>query len=148
MLDIWSGRGPGVDADSRTRFYAGVAMFFPRSEAPDRETRAMKIEAVDFFYVSMPVVTTEADGSQDALLVRVRSGGHEGWGECEAVPLPSIAAFVCPMSHGVCRPVGASILGQTLNGPDDIARISKQVAYDSMDLLQAAHTMSGVEMAM
>ncbi len=108
----------------------------------------MKIEAVDFFYVSMPVVTTEADGSQDALLVRVRSGQHEGWGECEAAPLPSIAAFVCPMSHGVCRPVGDSILGQALNGPDDIARMSKQVAYDSMDLLQAAHTMSGVEMAM
>ncbi len=96
----------------------------------------------------MPVVTTEADGSQDALLVRVRGGGHEGWGECEAAPLPSIAAFVCPMSHGVCRPVGASILGQTLDSPDDIARMSKQVAYDSMDLLQAAHTMSGVEMAM
>lgn len=108
----------------------------------------MKIEAVDFYYVSMPVVTTEADGSQDALLVCVRGGGHEGWGECEAAPLPSIAAFVCPMSHGVCRPVGASILGQTLDGPDDIARMSKQVAYDSMDLLQAAHTMSGVEMAM
>lgn len=108
----------------------------------------MKIEAVDFFYVSMPVVTTEADGSQDALLVRVCAGGHEGWGECEAAPLPSIAAFVCPMSHGVCRPVGASILGQTLVGPADIARMSQQVAYDSMDLLQAAHTMSGVEMAM
>jgi L-alanine-DL-glutamate epimerase-like enolase superfamily enzyme len=108
----------------------------------------MKIEAVDFFYVSMPVVTTEADGSQDALLVRVRAGGHEGWGECEAAPLPSIAAFVCPMSHGVCRPVGDSILGQMLDGPADIARMSQQVAYDSMDLLQAAHTMSGVEMAM
>jgi L-alanine-DL-glutamate epimerase-like enolase superfamily enzyme len=108
----------------------------------------MKIETVDFFYVSMPVVTTEADGSQDALLVRVRAGQHEGWGECEAAPLPSIAAFVCPMSHGVCRPVGSAILGQTLASPDDIARMSRQVAYDSMDLLQAAHTMSGVEMAM
>ena len=108
----------------------------------------MKIEAVDFFYVSMPVVTTEADGSQDALLVRVAAGGHVGWGECEAAPLPSIAAFSCPMSHGVCRPVGASILGQILEGPADIARMSAQVAYDSMDLLQAAHTMSGVEMAM
>ena len=31
----------------------------------------MRIEAVDLFYLSMPVVTTEADGSQDALLVRV-----------------------------------------------------------------------------
>ena len=108
----------------------------------------MKIEAVDFFYVSMPVVTTEADGSQDALLVRVAAGGHVGWGECEAAPLPSIAAFVCPMSHGVCRPVQDSILGQNLNTPADIARMSAQVAYDSMDLLQASHTMSGVEMAM
>lgn len=108
----------------------------------------MKIEAVDFFYVSMPVVTIEADGSQDALLVRVAGGGHIGWGECEAAPLPSIAAFVCPMSHGVCRPVRDSILGQTLDGPQDIARMSALVAYDSMDLLQAAHTMSGIEMAM
>ena len=108
----------------------------------------MKIEAVDFFYLSMPQVTDEADGSQDALLVRVAAGGHVGWGECEAAPLPSIAAFVCPMSHGVCRPVGASILGRTLESAADIAAMSAAVAYDSMDLLQAAHTMSGVEMAM
>ena len=108
----------------------------------------MKIEAVDFFYLSMPVVTTEADGSQDALVVRVSGGGMVGWGECEAAPLPSIAAFVCPMSHGVCRPVGDSVLGQQLDGPEDIARIAAQVEYDSMDLLQAAHTFSGVEMAM
>lgn len=108
----------------------------------------MRIDSVDFFYLAMPQITTEADGSQDALLVRVRAGSHEGWGECEAAPLPSIAAFVCPMSHGVCRPVGASILGETLAGPDDIARISARVRYNSMDLLQAAHTLSGVEMAM
>jgi L-alanine-DL-glutamate epimerase-like enolase superfamily enzyme len=108
----------------------------------------MRIESVEFFYLSMPVVTTEADGSQDALLVRVRAGGHVGHGECEAAPLPSIAAFVCPMSHGVCRPVGASVLGRRLDGPHDIARIAAEVAYDSMDLLQAAHTFSGVEMAL
>ena len=64
----------------------------------------MKIEPVDFFYLSMPEVTTEADGSQDALVVRVEAGGH-GWGECEASPLVSIAAFVWPMSHGACQPV-------------------------------------------
>jgi L-alanine-DL-glutamate epimerase-like enolase superfamily enzyme len=108
----------------------------------------MKVESVEFFYLSMPVVTTEADGSQDALLVRVRAGGFTGHGECEAAPLPSIAAFVCPMSHGVCRPVGASVLGRTIDGPDDIARMAADVAYDSMDLLQAAHTWSGVEMAL
>ena len=108
----------------------------------------MKIEAVDFFYLSMPVVTTEADGSQDALLVRVRAGGHVGWGECEASPLVSIAAFVCPMSHGACRPVADSVLGAPLDEPADIARIAARVDYDSMDLLQAPHTLSGVEMAM
>ena len=108
----------------------------------------MKIDSVDFFYLSMPVVTEAADGSQDALLVRVTAGGHQGWGECEAAPLPSIAAFVAPMSHGACRPVSASVLGERLEGPDDIARMSATVAYNSMDLLQAAHTWSGVEMAM
>ena len=82
----------------------------------------MKIEAVEFFYLSMPEVTEEADGSQDALLVRVAAGGHVGWGECEAAPLPSIAAFVCPMSHGVCHPVGHSVLGRTLDKVRDHAR--------------------------
>jgi L-alanine-DL-glutamate epimerase-like enolase superfamily enzyme len=108
----------------------------------------MKIEAVDFFYLAMPEITAEADGSQDALLVRVRAGGREGWGECEAAPLVSIAGFVCPMSHGVCRPVAASVLGQDLEGPADIARMAALVEHDSMDLLQAAHTFSGVEMAL
>ena len=108
----------------------------------------MKIEAVDFFYFAMPEVTTDADGSQDALVVRVAAGGKVGWGECEAAPLPSIAAYVCPMSHGACRPVEASVLGHPLDGPEDIAKISALVARDSMDLLQAAHTLSGIEMAL
>ena len=108
----------------------------------------MRIDAVDFFYLSMPKVTTAADGSQDALVVRVNAGGHVGWGECEAAPLPSIAAWVAPMSHGACRPVGASVLGRALNGPEDIAAMAHDVAYNSMDLLQAAHTWSGVEIAL
>ena len=108
----------------------------------------MRIESVDFFYLSMPLVTTEADGSQDALLVRVRAGGFEGYGECEASPLPSIAAFICPLSHGACQPVSASVLGQSVTGPHDITRLANLVAYQSMDVLQAAHTWSGVEMAL
>jgi L-alanine-DL-glutamate epimerase-like enolase superfamily enzyme len=107
-----------------------------------------KIDAVDFFYLSMPEVTTEGDGSQDALLVRVAAGELTGWGECEASPLVSIAAFVCPMSHGACRPVGAAVLGQPLESADDIFRIGSQIELDSMDLLQAPHTWSGVEIAL
>ena len=108
----------------------------------------MKIDAVDFFYLSMPEVTLEADGSQDALLVRVAAGGFVGYGECEAAPLPSIAAFVCPMSHGACQPVAASVLGRRLDTAADIAAIAADVAYNSMDVLQAAHTFSGIEMAL
>lgn len=110
--------------------------------------RAATIDAVDFFYAAMPEVTLEADGSQDALLVRVRAGGVEGWGECEASPLTSIAAFVAPRSHGVCQPVAASVLGERIDGPADIARIAGGVARRSMDLLQAAHTWSGIEIAL
>jgi len=108
----------------------------------------MKIEAVDFHYLSMPEVTKAADGSQDALVVQVSAGGLTGWGECEASPLASIAAFVAPMSHGACQPVSASVLGRRVDSPDDIRAIAADVAYNSMDLLQSAHTWSGVEMAL
>jgi len=108
----------------------------------------MKIEAVDFFYLAMPVVKDVGDGSQDALVVRVRGGGLEGWGECEASPLTSIAAFICPMSHSACKPVAASVLGQNIDTPTDIARIAVELDLNSMDLLQAAHSWSGVEIAL
>jgi L-alanine-DL-glutamate epimerase-like enolase superfamily enzyme len=80
--------------------------------------------------------------------VRVQAGPHVGWGECEASPLTCIASYVCPMSHGACRPVGESVLGQPLNDPKDIARIRAAVQFNSMDLLQAPHTFSGIEIAL
>lgn len=108
----------------------------------------MNIESVDFFYLRMPVVTEAADGSQDAVLVRVRAGGLEGWGECEGSPLPTIAAWCTPMSHGACRPLSDSVLGMPIDGPDDIGRINHLVREQSLDLLQAAHTLSGIDIAL
>jgi L-alanine-DL-glutamate epimerase-like enolase superfamily enzyme len=108
----------------------------------------MKIESVDFFYLSMPDVLDIGDGSQDALLVRVRAGQFEGWGECEASPLVSIASYVCPMSHSACKPVGASILGQTIDSVEDIRRLGDLVRAASLDLLQADHTLSGIDIAL
>jgi L-alanine-DL-glutamate epimerase-like enolase superfamily enzyme len=108
----------------------------------------MKIEAVDFFYLSMPQVTDAGDGSQDALVVRVAAGGLIGWGECEASPLVSIAAYVTPMSHGACKPVSDVVLGETIESPADIDRIAARVELECMDLLQATHTFSGIEMAL
>lgn len=108
----------------------------------------MKIEAVDLFYLSMPEVLDIGDGSQDALLVRVAAGGYVGWGECEAAPLVSIASLVCPMSHSACKPVEMSVLGQTVDSAVDIQRISTLVQAQSLDLLQADHTLSGIDMAL
>lgn len=108
----------------------------------------MHVDAVDLFYLSMPEVRDVGDGSQDALLVRVRAGDHVGYGECEASPLPSIAAFVAPMSHSACKPVAASVLGQRVDAAEDVRRIVERVRADSLDLLQAEHTLSGIEMAL
>ncbi|MBV7335519.1 mandelate racemase/muconate lactonizing enzyme family protein [Chloroflexi bacterium TSY] len=108
----------------------------------------MKIESVDLFYLSMPEVLDIGDGSQDALLVRVAAGGEEGWGECEASPLPSLAGWVAPMSHSACKPVQVSVLGQELNDVTDIYRIGNLVREESMDLLQTDHILSGIDMAL
>ncbi len=96
----------------------------------------------------MPEVLDIGDGSQDALLVRIRAGGLEGWGECEASPLTSIASYVCPMSHSACKPLKYSVEGKTINTVDDIYRIHAAVKEHSLDLLQADHTLSGIDIAL
>src|SRR5262252_7331410 len=108
----------------------------------------MKIDAVDFFYLSMPVVRDIGDGSQDALLVRVQAEGLCGWGECEASPLVSMASWNCPMSHSACKPLSASVLGQRVDSIKDIQRINAVVRTNSFDLLQADHTLSGIDVAL
>ncbi len=108
----------------------------------------MKIDAVDFYYLSMPEVLDIGDGSQDLLLVRIVAGEYIGWGECEASPLVSIASYVTPMSHSACKPVRDSVLGQPIDSVEDIRRIGDQVRANSLDLLQADHTLSGIDMAL
>ena len=96
----------------------------------------------------MPEVLDIGDGSQDALIVRLRAGGYEGWGECEASPLVSIASWVCPKSHSACKPIQESVLGQRLDSAEDVARIARLVKRNSFDLLQTDHTLSGIDIAM
>lgn len=107
-----------------------------------------RIEAVHFFYVAMPKVEDIGDGSQDACVVRVSLGSQLGWGECEAAPLPTIAALVCPMSHSACHPVIESVLGATIATPEDIRALGDRVRARSLDLLQAEHALSGIDMAL
>ena len=103
----------------------------------------MRIEAVDFFYLAMPEVTDEADGSQDALLVRVAAGGQVGLGRMRGLAArrrspPSSA----PMSHGVCRPVVGLGARQALDRAGGHRRAwRRRSPTTAMDLLQAPHTL-------
>ena len=108
----------------------------------------MIIERVDLFYLAIPKVLDIGDGSQDAILVRVLAGDHVGWGQAEASPLTTMAAFCCPMSHSACRNVGDSLVGESVSSPLDIIRINQSIRNRCFDLLQASHALAGIDIAL
>jgi L-alanine-DL-glutamate epimerase-like enolase superfamily enzyme len=108
----------------------------------------VRIDDIELFYLAMPRILDIGDGSQDALLVRVRAGGLSGWGECEASPLVSIANFVCPMSHSACKNVRDTVVGRQIESPADIINLGHEVRAKGMDIAQTDHTWSGVEIAL
>ena len=109
----------------------------------------MKITAVDPFYLRMPDITTAADGTQDTLLVRIQTDtGLEGWGECDASPLVSLAVYCCPMSHGNIINIRTSLVGETLEGPNDVLRLSEKTLRNGLDIQQIQHAYSGAEIAL
>ncbi len=114
-----------------------------------RHLTQMKITAIDPFYLRMPDITTAADGTQDTLLVRVETDtGLEGWGECDASPLVSLAVYCCPMSHGNIINIRTSLMGETLDAPDDVLRLSEKVLRNGLDIQQIQHAYSGAEIAL
>lgn len=107
----------------------------------------MKIDSIDFFYLTMPQVLDIGDGSQDALLVRITRGacglGRVRSGTAGFDRQSRLSHVTCP-----CKPVQASVLGQSIDGVDDIRRIGNLVRANSLDLLQADHTLSGIDIAL
>ncbi len=109
----------------------------------------MRIAAVDPFYVRMPEITDAADGTQDSFLVRVRTDdGLEGWGESDASPLVSTAAYCCPMSHGNIVNIRESLLGETVDGPEDVVRLHAKATRQGMDIQQIHHAYSAADIAL
>ena len=109
----------------------------------------MKIVAVDPFYLKMPNIPTHADGTQDTLVVRVRTDeGIDGWGECDASPLVSLATYCCPMSHGNIINIRQSLVGEVLRGSDDILRLHDKVLRNALDIQQIDHAYSGTDIAL
>jgi L-alanine-DL-glutamate epimerase-like enolase superfamily enzyme len=109
----------------------------------------MRIDAVDLFYLAVPRITDAADGTQDTVLVRVRDEtGREGWGECDASPLVTIAAYVCPRSHGNINSLRSILLGERVESPEDIRRVAQKVLREAMDIEHVHHALSGADIAL
>lgn len=108
----------------------------------------MKIENIELFYLSMPKILDEADGSQDALIVKLEAGGFTGWGECEASPLTSIANFICPKSHSAAKPIKSSVINKNIDNLNDVRKIIDDVKHNSLMIAQTPHTFSGIEVAL
>ncbi len=109
----------------------------------------MRVDSIDLFYLSVPNVTRAADGTQDTVLVRIRDEqGLEGWGECDASPLVTIAAYVCPPSHGNIIGLRDILLGERLESAADIRRLGDKVLREALDIEQAHHALSGADIAM
>lgn len=109
----------------------------------------MKIEAIDLFYVALPEITRTADGSQDSLVVRIRTdNGLEGWGECDASPLISMAAYVMPMSHSNVINIKEALIGETLDSPEDVIRLRNKAGEYGLDIQQLDHAVAGADIAM
>jgi L-alanine-DL-glutamate epimerase-like enolase superfamily enzyme len=110
---------------------------------------SVRIAAADLFYLTMPETTEAADGTQDSLVVRIREeGGLSGFGECDASPLVTIAAYVCPTSHGNIQNLRSSLVGERLDSPDDIRRIAERALRRGLDIEQIHHALSGAEIAL
>ena len=109
----------------------------------------MKLTSLDPIYLKMHTVTTAADGTQDTLLVRVRTDeGIEGWGECDASPLVSLAVYCCPMSHGNIINIRESLVGERVDSPEDVRRLHAKALRNGLDIQQTPHAYSGADIAL
>jgi len=109
----------------------------------------MLITDVDAFVLAMPHVTDAADGTQDTFLVRIRTNtGVTGWGESDASPLVSLAAYYCPMSHGNIINIRESLLGERVDTPEDVRRLHQKVRRQGLDIEQIDHAYSAADIAL
>jgi L-alanine-DL-glutamate epimerase-like enolase superfamily enzyme len=109
----------------------------------------MKIEAIDLFYVALPEIQRTADGTQDSLVVRVRTdNGLEGWGECDASPLVSMAAYVMPMSHSNIINIQEALIGQSVDSPENVINLRQRAGEFGLDIQQLDHAVAGADIAL
>ncbi len=109
----------------------------------------MRITDIDLYYLALPEIVDASDGTQDTLLVRIGTDtGIEGFGECDASPLVSMAAYCCPRSHSNIVSIRETILGEAFDTPDDLSRLQAKVWRRGLDLEQIHHAYAGADIAL
>ncbi len=109
----------------------------------------MRITDVDVFYLAVPDIVAQADGTQDTFLVRLRTdAGLEGWGESDASPLVCAACYCCPPSHANIVNLRSTLLGASLDSVDDLHAIRSGALRRALDIQQVHHAFSAADIAM
>ena len=111
----------------------------------------MRVTEVEAVLLRQPgaLDTTIADGSQDALIVRVHTDeGITGVGEIDSLPYVAKAVIDAPASHAIASGLGALLVGED---PLDIDAAWKRLYSGSIYYGRrgvAVHAISGIEIAL
>jgi L-rhamnonate dehydratase len=109
----------------------------------------MKITAVETFYLRLPEIVERCDGTQDTLVVRIRTdAGITGVGEVDSAPLVAKAIIEAPVSHTIQRGLREVLLGEN---PLEIERLWDRMYEATLFFGRRGpviHAMSGVDLAL
>jgi len=110
----------------------------------------MKITEVEAIYLKIPDLdTTKCDGTQDTLLIRIRTDeGITGVGECDSVPLVAKAAIDAPASHSIATGLRSLLIGEN---PLEVERLWEKMYKGTIYFGRsgpAIHAISGIDMAL
>jgi L-alanine-DL-glutamate epimerase-like enolase superfamily enzyme len=110
----------------------------------------MKITEVEAVYLKIPDLdATKCDGTQDTLLVRVRTDeGITGVGEADSVPLVAKAAIDAPASHSIATGLRSLLIGEN---PLEVQRLWDKMYNGTIYFGRsgpALHAISAIDMAL
>ncbi len=109
----------------------------------------MKITDVKALHLSLPAITVRADGTQDALLVKVETdAGITGIGEVDSSPLAAKGAIEAPVSHSIAAGLREIVLGED---PFEYEKIWHKMYHRSRYAGRRSlfiHAMSGIDLAL
>lgn len=109
----------------------------------------MKITEVETIHLRLPTITEECNGTQDALLVKIRTdNGLVGIGEVDSSPHVVQAIFDAPYSHTLACGLRQLLVGED---PRDIERLWEKMYRGTLYFGRrgaAVHALSGADIAL